>query len=98
MIEPLFGHLLHRVFRPFAPEAAVLDAAERHHVDAAARRLVDVDDADVKPPGGRIARSMSLREDAGGKTERARHSPRDRVVERTERDHRDDRREDLFAA
>ena len=46
--EPFFGHLLHRVLRPFAAEPAVLDAGKRDQVDTAAGRLVDVHDADVQ--------------------------------------------------
>src|SRR5512146_3194705 len=41
--QPLLGHFANGVGRTFPAEAAVLDAAERHRVDARTGRFVHVD-------------------------------------------------------
>src|SRR5688572_8322769 len=95
--EPFFGHLLHRVLRAFAPLAALLDAAERHQVDAAARCIVDVEEADRQPPR-RVHRAGHVPgEDAGGQAERRGVGLREGVVEGVVGDERHDRREDFLA-
>src|SRR5258705_344109 len=61
--ESFFGHLAHRVIRAFLAEAAVLDAAKRHHVRACARGLIDLVRAEAQG-AGRLQRAIDvLRED-----------------------------------
>ena len=83
--QPLLGHFLHGVLRALAADAALLDAGERNQVDAAARRVVQVHDADVDAARRRQRPGQVAREQSGGEAERRRVHARSALVERRER-------------